>query len=254
MKKSYLSFLLGVFTGIVFVGMFSFLKRSPESENIQETKAPALLEAIGIPRTEIIIHRQGYSLGYDLKRKTANWVWEHLTSENLQSAQEKMLFKVHEDPEIPAPFRTQLGDYRSDEFEKAYLCPPMDRRNHLAAMADTYYLSNIVPQARKLKEGVWRELEQKVRAWTKEYQSLDVFTGPLFLASENQMNYRLIGPNQLAVPTAFYKVIFAKKKRDWDTKCYLIPNEALNEGIDQYEVSLEEIEKASGITFTRNLQ
>jgi endonuclease G, mitochondrial len=219
------------------------------------------LKRFGLPNSLITIHRNGYSVEYDTRTRNPAWVYEHLTAKELSVGTEGGQFRFREDPRIPDPFRTKVEDFLNTTFEKGHLCPPSDQRTGNEALSDTFYLSNVSPQVPELKQGLWKKLERQVRSWTEIYRGLDVFTGPLYLPKNEGdvriVSYPVIGKNNVAVPTHFFKVIFAEKyKGGYISKAYIVPNQAIDEKtpLSNFEVPLEEVEKASGLLFFEKLK
>ena len=65
------------------------------------------------------------------------------------------------------------------------------------------------------------------------------------------MTYWVIGPNDVAVPTYFFKVVTAEKgltKRRW---AYIVPNKPIEGSplLSNFEVSIDKVEKVSGVIF-----
>lgn len=235
-----------------------------EGERVEEITPPSLsrgqlaLKEIGQPITNFVIHRTSYSVGYDPRHRNPSWVHEHLTQQQLEGGETKALFKISEEELIPAHLRAKLDDFRQGTWERAHLCPPADHRFSRKALSETFYISNIAPQARKFNQGIWRKLEKQVRDWTKEYESLDVFTGPVYLPKqgEKQLRISLLGSSGVAIPSHFYKVILAKGSTGYESFAYLLPNEAISRTapLEEYKTSLETVEKAAGILFCPELE
>ena len=67
------------------------------------------------------------------------------------------------------------------------------------------------------------------------------------------MKYQVIGPNQVAVPTHFFKVIIGQLKGgQLDIYSYLMPNEPIDNGtpLDRFLVATELIEQNAGFLIT----
>jgi endonuclease G len=113
------------------------------------------------------------------------------------------------------------------------------------AMNECFYLSNMVPQVGKnMNQGIWSVLEDKVRQWAIKRNELYIITGPVYEGDEVET----IGPNDVAVPTHLYKIIFDPIKIE--VIAFVMPNQALNtEDMPNYIVSIREIEDLTGLDF-----
>ena len=212
---------------------------------------------VGVPTFLIPLEREGYICEYNPNTRNPLWTYEYLTAKSLQGNTTKALFKFNEDPLVPEMFRTRSEDFHGSVYERAHLCPPADQRFDHKVLGETFYLSNVSPQLPELKQGVWKNLEKQIREWTSTYESLDIFTGPLFLPNFRSkegafVHYSVLGECQIAVPTHFFKVIRANNGSNrHEIKCFLVPNERIDDrtSLEKFEVSLETIEKSSGLKF-----
>ena len=122
-------------------------------------------------------------------------------------------------------------------------------------MRDTFYLTNISPQCSALNRGYWNKLERHVRDLTKDYQNVYVVSGPLYLPNIEEngrrfVKYEVIGPNDVSVPTHFFKVIsFEDRQGRKETQAFIMPNEGIpeNASLDSFRVSIEKVERAAGM-------
>lgn len=224
----------------------------------QEEKNPFPFLA---PATSPIIKRVGYSMAYDGKNRAPGWVFEHLNEEKLQGEAEIHRYKFHEDDELPKHLRSTLDDYYGSGFERAHLCPAKDQTTSSKAMYETFLLSNASPIEPKLAKGYMDRLERQIRLWTSKFKNLYVLTGPLYLSSKEAdgneyIKYRVIGPNHVAVPTHFYKVVLVEKASgEYETKGFIIPNREIkiDTSLSHYLASVEKIETLSGYEFFKGL-
>ena len=58
------------------------------------------------------------------------------------------------------------------------------------------------PQRPLLNRGMWRWLEESVRAWVAQYGELQIITGPIFLGAPHW----LVGDN-VGIPREFFKIV-----------------------------------------------
>ena len=187
--------------------------------------------------------------------RNANWVYEKLTKENLDNYASRKDFSFKEDPSIPALFRSTLKDFRKSGFDRGHLAAAANHKDSLDAMADSFTLCNMSPQTPEFNRGYWAKLEKYVRDLTRNYETVEVFTGPLFISKvedgKKWVTYQVIGDKDVAVPTHFYKVISLKKSDEKKLEAYILPNEpiAMNMSLDIFKTTLQKVESAAGISF-----
>ncbi len=110
-------------------------------------------------------------------------------------------------------------------------------------------MSNISPQHLTLNNGKWKTLENDCQTLAKEtnIRNVHVYSGPLYLPGDGRKVKKIRGQE---VPSHFFKVIIVEHKdRKVELKCYVMPNDASG---DKYTVSIEYIERASGLIFREN--
>jgi len=147
----------------------------------------------------------GFNVGYSGVSKTPLWVAEALTPARL-SQKIPREDNFHEEDRVSGKHRATLADYRGSGYDRGHMAPNADMPNK-AAQSDSFSLANMVPQAPKNNQQVWRELEEATRAIvTKQKQDVYVVTGPVFAGKK----LKTIG-NGVIVPTAVYKAVYMPK-------------------------------------------
>ena len=92
------------------------------------------------------------------------------------------------------------------------MAPAGDFTRSQEAMSATFLLSNMAPQLPALNRGRWAVLERDIRALAVRFKAMWIITGSLFLDSLSRPGFAraFIGPDRVAVPTHFYKVILTE--------------------------------------------
>ena len=125
--------------------------------------------------------------------------------------------QFYPDPRIPKSGRAELSDYRGSGFDRGHQSAAADSAN-ARSMAQSFALSNMVPQSSQNNRGAWSKVEADVRKFAQRAGgSVYVFTGPIF-----DPGYTTIGENKVWVPTRLFKLVYdASSKRAW---AYGLPN------------------------------
>lgn len=113
-----------------------------------DRRAKILNPAFGYPLAERIIHRNGFTVSYDARLRTARWVYEHLTETSVAGDASRENEAFAEEKSIPREFRARLKDYLNSGYDRGHLAPAADMRGDREAMRDTFTLANVVPQVR----------------------------------------------------------------------------------------------------------
>ncbi len=158
--------------------------------------------ALGIPyKTDLMLTRQGFALGYSKKYRQALWVSYILTSENLKTPKVRRLDGFSPDPAVK--YRpVQPKDYLRTGYDRGHLAPAADMTYSLEPMKNSFFMTNISPQIPGCNRGIWKRLEKQIRLWALKEHKLCVITGPVFRKYNKRM-----GEAKIPVPYAFYKVV-----------------------------------------------
>ena len=197
------------------------------------------------------------------------WVAEHFTPQSLLLNNASRRHSVfYEDPQVPPVFRAKLADYARSGYDRGHQMPAADAKWSQEAMNSTFALSNMCPQVGDgFNRDYWAHFEEFCRHLVKAYPSVRVVTGPLYLPKKDErdgkwrVSYEVIGnPPNVAVPTHFYKIIFGEKTPhspigNVALAAFVLPNAEIptQKSLEDFEVPIEAIERASGLTFADKL-
>jgi endonuclease G len=247
-KRSFISLLAALMLG----GCLQL--NDPGAPTLVSFSPPASLR----PEGPIVLDRLGFALAYDGRLRGAGWVYEELTASSIENHADRSEFDFMEDPLIPSHLRATKQDFAGSGYDRGHLRPAANARSNAELMKETFYFSNISPQNPQLNRKYWLKLEKHVRDLTKSFDVVYVITGPLFLPKKMEdgkryVVYEVIGKNDVAVPTHFFKVLQAKKGRSIKTEAYIIPNEPIGNDrpLQSFATTLEKVEKAAGLCLTR---
>lgn len=206
---------------------------------------------------------------YDRRTRNPSWVAEHITPASLalKNADRKHS-TFFEDTTIPPLFRAKLADYFRSGYDRGHQVPAADAKWSQEAMDGTFALTNMCPQVGEgFNRDYWAHFEDFCRNLASKYPSVRVVTGPLYLPHRDpdgkwRVNYEVIGtPPNVAVPTHFYKVVYAEEGPGVPTGkvalgAFVLPNARIanEKRLAEFEVPVEVVERASGLEFASKLE
>jgi len=203
----------------------------------------------GLPDTQgALLCRTGFALAHDETKKAPLWVAQRMTPERLVNRVSRR-DRFAPDPELPKGKRAELDDYRNSGYDRGHMAPAADMRWSAQAMEESFYLSNMAPQVGPgMNRGIWSDIESTIRKWVASRGELFIYTGPIY----DTLTPSRIGPNQVAVPTHFYKVVFDPVRVD--TIAFVVPNAPQpNRRIEEFITSVRDIETRTGLNFLSNI-
>ncbi|WP_353484523.1 DNA/RNA non-specific endonuclease [Haliscomenobacter sp.] len=248
---------VGLFAALItaLVAVYNFFTKStpPNDPNTNP-----ITEEVITPREEIedsgnylptsttgaIVRHKYYTLSYSENDEQAEWVAYVLTRQRLQMDWQDRPDLFETDPLVRTGSAT-LSDYRGSGYDRGHLAPAADMAFNTTAITESFYLSNISPQVRDFNHGVWKELEELSRDWAVKFNKLYVVTGPLLKDGGKGE----IGANSVTVPTAYYKILLDLSETNPKAIAFIVPNEVSYDPLFKYVVTIDEVEKQTGINF-----
>lgn len=197
-------------------------------------------ELLPTSTTHQIVRHTYYTLSYSEPNEQAEWVYYELTAEMVRGNQKRT--DDYRPDEKVTTISAQIDDYKGSGYDRGHLCPAGDMKLSYKSMSESFYLSNMSPQIKEFNDGIWNDLENKVRSWALVKGELYVVTAGVLTS-----NMGKIGPDGVTVPKYFYKVLYYPKKEKMIA--FLIPNESINKPLRYFVVTVDSIEKLTGIDF-----
>ena len=199
--------------------------------------------------------KSGYVVSYNAGRKVPNWVSWELTSAYLGSAARQDDYRP--DDTLPSSIaQAQLSDYSGSGYDRGHMCPSADRTLTVAANSQTFYLTNMVPQAANNNQGPWADLETESRTIANTGKDLFIISGGVFSSSSATVG------SGVSVPDKTFKVIVVLDATGQGASnvttstrviAVMMPNRdsQISQSADwhDYRVSVDSIEAATGYDF-----
>lgn len=189
-----------------------------------------------------ILLRSSYAVCYDAANKIPRWVEWILTAEHTTGNQPR-LNNFLPDEDVAEP-RAELADYKGSGFDRGHMCPAGDNKWGYEPMRESFLLTNVCPQDQNLNSGDWNELESQCREWAKQYGELYIACGPILRKAKG----RTIGKNRVRVPEAFFKVVLCPSGTP-KALGFIYENKPCNRPLSAYVVTVDEVERQTGLDF-----
>ena len=219
-----------------------------ETSNTNANVSSTLPEGMRLPKYETsrggqVITHTGYTVKYDADYKTPQWVAWSLTAEQAEGTvpREK---EFYPDPDVRGA-KAYPKDYANSGYDRGHMAPAGDMKWSAKAMKESFYMSNMCPQNRNLNRGDWKELEELERKWAVSHGVVNIAAGPIYY----NVSPTRIGNNKVAVPDAFFKVILVDYPKAPKAYGFIFKNEAGSHPLSSYQLTVNEVEKATGMDF-----
>jgi endonuclease G len=226
-QQSILKPLILLWIAAFFFCLFSFLGAERESKDELSLACPLPLA------DEEIISHTAYSFSFNEKYEQANWVAYMLTKAHLGDGVERSN-RFMEDPLVLSGTATN-ADYAKSGYDRGHLAPAADMSWSLQVMQESFYYSNMSPQLPGFNRGIWKKLEEQVRTWALQYDTLYVVTGPIL-----EVGLPTIGPNRVSVPKAYFKALIAPKQQKGIA--FVMPNAKSEAAVLAFSLSIDALE------------
>lgn len=187
-----------------------------------------------------------YSYVYAPEHRQSRWVAYKLTRDDIGGVGRSGSFKVDSMITACGWVCATNQDYRQSGYDRGHLLPSGDRTRTVEENRSTFLFSNVSPQHPRLNQRIWKDLEERLRRQTSQYDTLYIVTGGVL---EDSAGYPVIGSG-VSVPELFYKVIAGRKNDAFELDAYVMPNAAENAGsFGAHRVSVDSVERLTGLEF-----
>ena len=244
------------------------------SDNLSPTKEGAET------KSQLLVKRTGdygitYSVEWDNAKIANRWTCYQLHAGNtLAETGRHDDFKADEEVAVSAT----LNDYKSSGFSRGHLCPSADRLCSDEQNKQTFYLTNMQPQYQTHNGVLWANLETLVRDYATNDSYTDSHCDTLYIVKAATISDKVTIDGQqvdgvypdvkcglagtcdheLLVPKYFYMALLHYNKATDTYHAVAFWTEHLNvsdknKNFGDYAISIDELQRRTGIDFFCNL-
>ena len=192
-----------------------------------------------------IINHTYYTLSYTNSDRQSEFAYYYLSPQSINGGQSRTDdFRI--DPKVKSNPVSSTG-YQGSGYDRGHLCPAADMALNKTSMSETFYMSNMSPMTPSFNRGIWSSVEAWVRSSALSNGGLYVVTGPILNGSCGVLSGGII------VPCSFYKIAF-KGGSNPKIIGFILPNSGSSSPVRSFAVSIDEIERRTGIDFFPQLE
>lgn len=196
------------------------------------------------------VHYKAITVHYNKYYRMPNCVAYELTNTqtamaDAPDAEKRENYKFNRDPKVAGC--PDWWEYKETGYDRGHMAPAMDMRWNREAMEQCFLMTNICPQDHDLNDGEWRHMEEAIHSWARKTERLVIFTGPVLSGDLKKTGKR----NAITVPRKFYKVVYSPKQNR--AIAFVFDNEVAAKSWTNYAVTIDEVERLTGIDFLASL-
>lgn len=207
-------------------------------------------------------NQRNFTICFDREHKLATWVAYPLHKSHIGSTGRTDAWGYG--PGVPTQYQPNLSSSYVGNYDRGHQIPSGDRTGSREMNEDTFYYTNMTPQASQFNQGGWASLESDVRSEICS-DTLYVVTGALFLGSNDSSIAKQTTDKSgktCPIPSHYYKVLLRTKNGNTGKAIKNITNASEIKAIailikhkstcniqtSDY-ISISELERQSGYTF-----
>jgi len=144
----------------------------------------------------VVVTNIGFTAWYDTDKRIPVLVEYDLSPEHVVQAKRAPL-SFRRDPRVPSDNAASYA--ATNGYDRGHMAPAADFNWSTNALKETYYFSNVAPQAFRLNRGAWLDTEKTCRDWaSKNTSTVHVVV--------HAMGETCRLPGGVAVPAGFMKI------------------------------------------------
>lgn len=210
----------------------------------------------GYPNSWTVLKNVGYESAYDETFRNPAWVAYHLHGTAGTSAPRPNGYKT----DLRTVSQVTQTDYPRG-YDHGHMAPNEAIAEYYGdkAQAETFLMTNMLPQRHGLNAGPWKSEETMEYAkWEPEFHDVWVIAGPVYTTADDQQPLEpsnRYGVKQVCIPVACFKIVTTLRSGGQiQTLAFIMPQEpGPGHAAREYLTSIREIERRTGLNFFSSL-
>lgn len=215
-----------------------------------------------------------YSVEWDTQIRAQRWSCYQMYADNYKTGSQVSRYyadndgslspecQYPNDPDIPSQYQLTIDPYKYSGYDHGHICPSADRQRAVEGNYQTFYITNMQPQNNKFNAVIWANMENQVRTWAGNFDTLFVCKGGTIDKPEHIIEYvcqkshqsTRVNENHIPVPKYFFMAVLGKKGSSFKATGFWIPQDSYSATtLKSYAVTIQALQKNTGIDFFCNL-
>jgi len=166
-----------------------------------------------------VLDKKYYKICYDYNLKAATYVGYRLDGDLVNKVNIKKRPRFYPEKRIPKQYRATSSDYTHTGWDRGHLNSDANEDMSPKSLHSVYTMANIVAMAPAVNRKTWVKAEKYERKVAYKLGEIWVING-----IDYSSNPPRIGRNHIAVPSAYWKIIYNNKGFE---KCFYYKNDPI---------------------------
>ncbi|OAZ91663.1 DNA/RNA non-specific endonuclease [Halomonas sp. G11] len=242
---------IGILVLFVVLGSVLWQYQERQHQDMYTWQGVPTWEALSFTSFHRVLRNDGFLVGWSDVRVNPLWVSYQVAAVDDTRIGSRPDFR----PDWRTLWPVGTDSYSGSGYDRGHLAPnyAIAAVHGRSAQLDTFYMSNMTPQRPNLNRQLWQRLEEAVMDhFAPRFDRLQIITGPIFPERFMDNVFNRVG--LVEVPEAFYKIIVAPHDEAPLALAFIMPQDVRgNEPLDDYLVSIDDIEARTGLDFFHEL-
>ena len=139
------------------------------------------------------------------------------------------------------------ADYNNTGLDRGHMGPDGDMSFDDQAENESFFMTNMAPQAGSLNRGIWKLLETSIRGWSAQLnQTFTIMVGPIYNAQDPKIGSGVV------VPHGFYKIVINDNTGEvagWEFP-HVKPYPNLGNDLSKFRMPIGQIQQLAGVRYS----
>lgn len=203
-----------------------------------------------------------YCVEWNVTTKSPRWVCYKMDGINRETHTGRYYPKpgdpqYPQDDLLPPEYQFPTDPFYGSGYDHGHICPSADRLCSSEANYQTFFLTNMMPQTNAFNAGVWQNMESTLRNWIKA-GSADL----IYVCKGGTIESNSVTPDAvlettskgLLVPKYYYMAVLKFSNGGYSGMAFWAEHKANDDAkLLKYAISIDELERRTGIDFFCNL-